>query len=238
METEGVDVTPIRQANGDAKFCEVVLTDVFVPDAMIVGQPGDGWSLAVGAMAVERTAIGGYVSIDRTAALRHVAAFDGPDRDAVVRSPTRSIPTQVHSRPSSPERRFGSSRVASRARRPVSPRSPCPACSVGPPPLCWPYRAVGVNRGFGPRSVRALLPPTVRTDRRGNGRGSADGHRPDDPRPATEVISDPHTCLAAIGEIDSSGPWTSLPKSRSTSSTTISEPERRCGSNRRNTPER
>ncbi|CAN5387165.1 acyl-CoA dehydrogenase [soil metagenome] len=86
METEGVDVTPIRQANGDAKFCEVVLTDVFVPDAMLVGQPGDGWGLAVGAMAVERTAIGGYVSIDRTAGLRHLADTNGPDRDAVIRS--------------------------------------------------------------------------------------------------------------------------------------------------------
>ncbi|MCV7228406.1 acyl-CoA dehydrogenase [Mycolicibacterium komossense] len=86
METEGLDVTPIRQANGAAKFCEVVLTDVFVPDAMLVGQPGDGWGLAVGAMAVERTAIGNYVSIDRTEALRHLAAIDGPDRDAVVRS--------------------------------------------------------------------------------------------------------------------------------------------------------
>jgi alkylation response protein AidB-like acyl-CoA dehydrogenase len=86
MESEGVDVSPIRQANGASKFCEVALTDVFVPDTMLVGQPGDGWGLAVGAMAVERTAIGNYVSIDRTAALRHIAAEDGPDRDAVVRT--------------------------------------------------------------------------------------------------------------------------------------------------------
>lgn len=86
MESDGVDVSPIRQANGESQFCEVVLTDVFVPDAMLVARPGDGWSLAVGAMAVERTAIGNYVANDRTAALRQVAAVDGPDRDAVVRS--------------------------------------------------------------------------------------------------------------------------------------------------------
>lgn len=84
MESDGLEASPIVQANGENKFCEVVFTDVFVGDDMMVGQPGDGWSLAVGAMAVERTAIGGYVSIDRVDALRRLATVDGPDQDAVL----------------------------------------------------------------------------------------------------------------------------------------------------------
>jgi 3-oxochol-4-en-24-oyl-CoA dehydrogenase len=53
---------------------------------MLVGKPGSGWDLAVATMAVERTAIGNYVNIDRSAALRHVAAIEGPDQDAAVRA--------------------------------------------------------------------------------------------------------------------------------------------------------
>ena len=52
---------------------------------MMVGEPG-GWGLAVGAMAVERTAIGGYVAMDRAGAVRRVADAEGPDQDAAVRA--------------------------------------------------------------------------------------------------------------------------------------------------------
>ncbi len=86
MTTDGVEVSTIKQASGQDEFSEVVFTDAFVPDDMMVGQRGDGWSLAVGAMAVERTAIGGYVSIDRAGALRRLAEVDGPDQDAVLRT--------------------------------------------------------------------------------------------------------------------------------------------------------
>ena len=86
MTSPGVDVSPIKQASGRAEFNEVFLTDVFVPDEMLVGTPGDGWGLAVSTMAVERTAIGNYVTIDRSAALRHMAEIDGPDQDAALRA--------------------------------------------------------------------------------------------------------------------------------------------------------
>ena len=77
---------PIKQASGHAEFNEVFFTDVFVPDDMMVGEPGGGWSLAVGAMAVERTAIGNYVSIDRADALRRMAEVEGPEQDAALRT--------------------------------------------------------------------------------------------------------------------------------------------------------
>jgi alkylation response protein AidB-like acyl-CoA dehydrogenase len=86
MTSPGVDVSPIKQASGRFEFNEVFLTDVFVPDDMLVGKPDDGWTLAVSTMAVERTAIGNYVSIDRADALRRVAEIPGPEQDAAVRA--------------------------------------------------------------------------------------------------------------------------------------------------------
>jgi alkylation response protein AidB-like acyl-CoA dehydrogenase len=84
MTSPGVEVSPIKQASGRFEFNEVFLTDVFVPDEMLVGKPDEGWSLAVSTMAVERTAIGNYVSIDRAVALRTVAEIAGPEQDAAL----------------------------------------------------------------------------------------------------------------------------------------------------------
>jgi len=86
MSSPGLEVSPIKQASGHADFNECFFTDVFVPDDMLVGDPGDGWELAMGTVAVERTAIGNYVNIDRSAALRHMAAAEGADHDATVRA--------------------------------------------------------------------------------------------------------------------------------------------------------
>jgi 3-oxochol-4-en-24-oyl-CoA dehydrogenase len=86
MSWPGIQVSPIKQASGRTEFNEVFLTDVFVPDDMLVGKPGDGWGLAVSTMAVERTAIGNYVSIDRADALRRMAEIEGPEQDAALRA--------------------------------------------------------------------------------------------------------------------------------------------------------
>jgi alkylation response protein AidB-like acyl-CoA dehydrogenase len=86
MASPGIEVSPIKQASGRFEFNEVFLTDVFVPDDMLVGRPDEGWSLAVSTMAVERTAIGNYVSIDRAVALRTVAEMAGPEQDVALRT--------------------------------------------------------------------------------------------------------------------------------------------------------
>ncbi len=86
MTSPGLEVRPIKQATGRAEFNEVYFTDVFVPDDMMVGQPGDGWNLAIATMAHERTVISNFVEIDRAAALRQLIEVDGPDQDAVLRT--------------------------------------------------------------------------------------------------------------------------------------------------------
>lgn len=86
MRSEGVEIQPIRQVTGDAHFNEVFLTDVFVPDEMLLGEPTAGWSLAIATMAQERVAIGNYVHNDRAGALRALARTPGPDQDAALRA--------------------------------------------------------------------------------------------------------------------------------------------------------
>lgn len=90
MCSEGVQVRPVRQATGEADFNEVVLTDVFVPDAMQLGDATGGWDLAIATMAEERSAISSYVKYDRAGALRALVARHGPDHmpdhEAVLRA--------------------------------------------------------------------------------------------------------------------------------------------------------
>ena len=54
MHQPGVEVRPLRQMNGYASFNEVFLTDARVPVANVVGEVGDGWTVALTTLAHER----------------------------------------------------------------------------------------------------------------------------------------------------------------------------------------
>ncbi|SDH53091.1 Acyl-CoA dehydrogenase [Lentzea fradiae] len=58
MRSPGVEVRPLREITGDARFNEVFLDDVFVPDDCVVGEVNDGWRLARTTLANERVAMG------------------------------------------------------------------------------------------------------------------------------------------------------------------------------------
>ncbi|MBU9767289.1 acyl-CoA dehydrogenase [Mycobacterium sp. TNTM28] len=83
MRSPGVESRQITQSSGRAEFNEVFLTDVFVPDDALLGEPGAGWQLAINTMAHERVAISGYVNIDRMGALRELVRTS-PDPDPVL----------------------------------------------------------------------------------------------------------------------------------------------------------
>ncbi len=59
MEAPGVEVRPLRQITGGAEFNEVYFTDVRVPSAEMLGNPGEGWRVSLTTLMNERTAIGG-----------------------------------------------------------------------------------------------------------------------------------------------------------------------------------
>jgi len=54
LRASGVTVRPIPQLDGEAGFAEIFLDDVFVPDADVIGEPGDGWRAAMSSAGHER----------------------------------------------------------------------------------------------------------------------------------------------------------------------------------------
>ena len=75
MKSPGVDIRPLRDITGKALFNEVFLDDVFVPDELVVGDPGEGWRLARTTLANERVAMahGGALGFEMEALLELVA---------------------------------------------------------------------------------------------------------------------------------------------------------------------
>ena len=54
MDLAGIEVRPIRQMSGGASFNEVFFSDVRVPDAMRLGDVGEGWRVALTTLGFER----------------------------------------------------------------------------------------------------------------------------------------------------------------------------------------
>jgi acyl-CoA dehydrogenase len=62
MKSPGVEIKPIKQANGQAEFNEVYFTDVRIPDSQRLGAVGDGWNVSLTTLMNERMAIGANVA--------------------------------------------------------------------------------------------------------------------------------------------------------------------------------
>jgi alkylation response protein AidB-like acyl-CoA dehydrogenase len=57
MSSPGVEVRPIRQATGQAEFCETFLDEVLVPVENRLGRENDGWNVAQATLSSERGAV-------------------------------------------------------------------------------------------------------------------------------------------------------------------------------------
>lgn len=54
LDAEGVTVRPVRRLDGKPAFAELFLDDVFVPDEDVIGEPGQGWRVAMSTASNER----------------------------------------------------------------------------------------------------------------------------------------------------------------------------------------
>jgi alkylation response protein AidB-like acyl-CoA dehydrogenase len=54
MRQPGVEVRPLRQMNGHASFNEVFLDRALIPAGNVIGEPGQGWAVALTTLAHER----------------------------------------------------------------------------------------------------------------------------------------------------------------------------------------
>jgi acyl-CoA dehydrogenase len=62
MKTPGIEIRPIKQANGQSGFNEVYFTDVRIPDAQRLGPVGGGWQVSLTTLMNERLSIGSGMS--------------------------------------------------------------------------------------------------------------------------------------------------------------------------------
>ena len=58
MESPGIEVRPLVQITGDAEFNEIFFHDVEVPKSQILGEPGQGWAVAMTTLLHERGTLG------------------------------------------------------------------------------------------------------------------------------------------------------------------------------------
>ena len=62
LHAPGLTVSPIRYLDGGHHFNEVVFSDVFVPDDMVLGEVGSGWHQVTSELAYERSGPDRYLS--------------------------------------------------------------------------------------------------------------------------------------------------------------------------------
>jgi alkylation response protein AidB-like acyl-CoA dehydrogenase len=88
MASPGVEVRPLRQMNGGSEFDEVHLDEVRVPARNLLGEEGQGWQVAMGALTNERGYIGASgISLQRrldAMLTMGATSLGAPERDELV----------------------------------------------------------------------------------------------------------------------------------------------------------
>ena len=94
LDQPGVEIRPIRQLTGDSEFNEVFLDGARTDADLVVGEPGDGWRVAMALLGFERgvSTLADQVRFAReldglVALARHHGRFDDPlVRDRLARA--------------------------------------------------------------------------------------------------------------------------------------------------------
>ena len=98
MDQPGIEVRPIRQITGTAEFNEVFFDGARTSADLVVGEPGDGWRVAMGTLAFERgvLTLGQQMAFQRE--LDHIVAAareSGRWSDPVLRDRIMSLVVRV-----------------------------------------------------------------------------------------------------------------------------------------------
>jgi len=90
MKSAGVEVKPIKPANGMQEFNEVFFTDLRVPDSQRLGAVGDGWNVSLTTLMNERMSIGARLATGFSEIFELCGSLMTEDGPAIDDSATRS----------------------------------------------------------------------------------------------------------------------------------------------------
>jgi alkylation response protein AidB-like acyl-CoA dehydrogenase len=88
LDQPGVEIRPIVQLTGDSEFNEVFFDDARTDASLVVGEPGDGWRVAMGTLTFERgvSTLGQQIRYARElSAIVDVAKNTGAIDDPLIR---------------------------------------------------------------------------------------------------------------------------------------------------------
>ncbi|MEZ5165001.1 MAG: acyl-CoA dehydrogenase family protein [Acidimicrobiales bacterium] len=84
LSAPGVEVRPIVQANGTDELAEVFFDEVHAPASRMLGQPGDGWKVAMHILSHERGTLAWFRHLFFHQQLRDCAGDADPRHDAAL----------------------------------------------------------------------------------------------------------------------------------------------------------
>jgi alkylation response protein AidB-like acyl-CoA dehydrogenase len=97
MHQPGIEVRPIKQMTGGGEFGEIFLSNAVVDDRDLVGQPGDGWKIAMTVFGFERGGLAQAARFEQAVAQLATLARDrGVGSDAIVRQKVAQAQIEAH----------------------------------------------------------------------------------------------------------------------------------------------
>jgi alkylation response protein AidB-like acyl-CoA dehydrogenase len=90
MKSAGIEVRPIKQANGMQEFNEVFFTNLRIPDQQRLGAVGDGWNVSLTTLMNERMTIGARLATGFTELFDFCCNLMTEDGPAIDNRATRS----------------------------------------------------------------------------------------------------------------------------------------------------
>ena len=97
MKQPGVEVRRIKQMTGGGEFCEIFLSSAEVEERDLVGQPGDGWKIAMTVFGFERGGLAQAARFERVVVeLAALARERGVGSDATTRQKISQAQIEAH----------------------------------------------------------------------------------------------------------------------------------------------